>query len=56
MDFATAVHIFTSAGGKARAKKLSAERRREIARNAANTRWKHHVKKGRRKKSEGVAA
>ncbi len=27
-------------GGRARAKKLSAERRREIARKAAQTRWK----------------
>jgi hypothetical protein len=27
-------------GGKARAEKLSARRRREIARNAAQTRWK----------------
>jgi hypothetical protein len=28
-------------GGKARAKSLSAKRRREIARKAANKRWKH---------------
>lgn len=27
-------------GGKARAKKLTIERRKEIARNAAKTRWK----------------
>jgi hypothetical protein len=29
-----------SAGGKARKKKLSAERRKQIARKAARTRWK----------------
>jgi hypothetical protein len=28
-------------GGKARAKKLSAKKRREIASNAANSRWKN---------------
>jgi hypothetical protein len=29
-------------GGKARAKKLSDKRRKEIAVRAARTRWKHH--------------
>ena len=29
-------------GGKARAKKLSAKRRREIARDAARVRWRKH--------------
>jgi hypothetical protein len=28
-------------GGKARSEKLTAERRREIAQNAANSRWKN---------------
>ncbi len=31
-------------GGRARAKKLSPERRREIARKAATTRWKKKTK------------
>lgn len=31
-------------GGPARAKKLTAEQRSEIARNAANARWKNKVK------------
>jgi hypothetical protein len=31
-----------SKGGKARAKKLSAKRRTEIARQAVETRWKKH--------------
>ena len=35
-------------GGKARAEKLSPEERREIARKAANARWK-----GRKKSVEG---
>ena len=30
-----------SKGGKARAKKLGAKKRKEIARKAANIRWKH---------------
>ncbi len=29
-------------GGKARAKKMTPERRREIARNAARARWRRH--------------
>ena len=31
-------------GGKARAKSMSAKRRRQIAKNAALTRWKQYVK------------
>lgn len=34
-----------SKGGKARAKKLSAERRREIAKKAADSRWNPKKKK-----------
>lgn len=34
-------HVGGLKGGKARAKKLTAERRREIARKAAQTRWTH---------------
>jgi hypothetical protein len=34
-------------GGAARAALLSKERRKEIGRKAAQTRWKHHVKKGK---------
>lgn len=30
-------------GGKARARKLSAERRKEIAQNAAKARWAYHT-------------
>jgi hypothetical protein len=30
-------------GGKARAKKLTTKQRREIARNAAKTRWRSHL-------------
>jgi len=33
------------AGGKARADKLSPQRRREIARNASNTRWNKEAEK-----------
>ena len=32
-------------GGKARASKLSAERRKEIAQNAAKARWAYHTKR-----------
>lgn len=32
-------------GGPARAKSLTPERRKEIARKAAQTRWKNHIKK-----------
>jgi hypothetical protein len=35
-----------SKGGRARAEKLSAEQRREIARNAANRRWAASTNKG----------
>ena len=34
-------------GGLARARKLSARRRREIARGAAKKRWSNQLKKGR---------
>lgn len=33
-------------GGKRRAKKLTAEERREIARKASRARWKDHKPKG----------
>lgn len=33
-------------GGKARAKKISAERRREIAKKAASRRWKNETEPG----------
>ena len=36
-------------GGLARARKLSARRRREIARGAARKRWENKTKKGRAK-------
>ena len=38
-----------SAGGRARAAKLTQERKSEIARQAATERWKGHIKKGKRK-------
>ena len=34
-------------GGLARARKLSAKRRKEIAKEAAKKRWKNQLKKGR---------
>lgn len=36
-----------SKGGKARARKLTPEKRSEIARKAANKRWERHTKKSK---------
>jgi hypothetical protein len=44
-----------SAGGKARAEKLTQERKAEIARQAAAVRWKGHVKKPRKDNAGGIA-
>ena len=40
---------FGRRGGKARARKLSPERRREIARKASLARWKNHPKNNSKK-------
>jgi hypothetical protein len=38
------IRRLASAGGKARSKKLSPKRRKDIARKAANTRWNKNTK------------
>lgn len=47
--------LFQSLGGKARAESLSGKKRKDIARKAAQARWKGHTPAKKRKRGDELA-